>query len=69
MIFLSLCSLFLGLAMPIPELVQCYHLFSSLVTELDHRSISSLLFWCVFFVGFGFVCSVPLGVVLLFAVF
>ena len=52
---LCLCVLsFHVFAIPIPELIQCYHLISSLVTELDRRSLSALRFWWVFFVWFWF---------------
>ena len=43
---------FVCFAIPILELIQCYHLF--LVFELDRRSLSSLCFWCLFFVWLCF---------------
>ena len=60
-------------AIPIPELIQCYHLTFSLVSGLDRRSLSKLLV-CFVWVGclaclcFGFV-FVAFGVVVFFAVF
>ena len=48
-----LWSLFMWFSIPIPELIQCYHSFSSLVTELDRRSLFPLHFWCIFLFGFG----------------
>ena len=44
-------------------------MLSSIVTELDGRSLSSLPFWCVFLFGCVCVSSVAFGVVWLFAVF
>jgi hypothetical protein len=60
-------------AIPIPELMQCYHLTLSLASGLDRRSLSILLVcfvWvgCWGCLGFGFV-FVVLGVVVFFAVF
>ena len=37
----------LGLAIPISKLIQRYHLTSSVVSELDHRSLL-IAFWCLF---------------------
>ena len=42
-------SFVLFAAIPIPELIQCYHLTFFIVSGLDRRSLSKLLVWFVWF--------------------
>ena len=49
--FVFLCSLFLFLPHQYLSWYNAIISPSSIVTELDRRSLSTLLFWCVFLVG------------------
>ena len=62
-------SVLFGFAIPILELIQCYHLFliESLNWTVDHFPLC--VFGACFLFGCVLVCSVALGVFLLFAVF